>query len=443
MKKLIFIVILALLPLRVMSVEAAEPIENRTAYNDYANKIWTGVMRAAGVPNEDFKDTEVTVGFNIDRNGRVSDVAIEKSSGLAEADQWALNSVASAADFGKLPIGWPADVHVVCRMRIAAWDLSLAVTIPTFDAASLNAESSTRIKTIDANFVLALGEKLKISDLQQQKEILVHLRALGPQAAPATRAIAAMTKSPNQDVRIFACLALEKIGPGAKEAIPELVALLGGVEDSERIDAAKALGAIGSSANDAIPALLKAMNSDNGELRATAALALKQIGPAGIQAAVPVLIKNLSDFHCISVDVLPEFGADAIPGLIDTISNSQVRDARRHAAQTLRRMPTTALPALRALRLAIHDRDEDLSEEAIDAIAAIGPSAESALPDLIQALKVEGVIRSHSVDALAAFGSAAAGAIPALNDLLKATTDEEDRRQIQDAIHKIQPPVFR
>ena len=55
----------------------------------------------------------------------------------------------------------------------------------------------------------------------------VRLGRMGPDAAPATPALAALLADKNERVAHEAAIALAKIGPGAKDAVPSLVKVLG------------------------------------------------------------------------------------------------------------------------------------------------------------------------------------------------------------------------
>jgi len=58
-----------------------------------------------------------------------------------------------------------------------------------------------------------------------RKQAVVGLEKMGPDAAPATKAIARLLRGKEIYLRVFAADALTVIGPGARAALPDLKAL--------------------------------------------------------------------------------------------------------------------------------------------------------------------------------------------------------------------------
>jgi outer membrane protein assembly factor BamB len=110
------------------------------------------------------------------------------------------------------------------------------------------------------------------------------LASIGPNAAPATNALAEALGDPAPGVRWAACEALAGIGPAAQSAVPQLIEALKDEFLYVRIFAAGALGSIGPKAQSAVEALKAA--ADDPVLRDEAEWALSRI--AGVTSGEPV-----------------------------------------------------------------------------------------------------------------------------------------------------------
>ena len=132
-------------------------------------------------------------------------------------------------------------------------------------------------------------------------------------------------------------------------AIARLVELLKGSDVAVRISAARQLGELGRGAEAALPALIEALADDEEHtlyvfwddpattpVRLAVAEALAKINPAGMKAAVPVLIELLG--HHDAYD--PNY------------------DSTRSAAEGL--LTTIGVPAVPALRKALRSRNPEI-----------------------------------------------------------------------------------
>jgi hypothetical protein len=111
--------------------------------------------------------------------------------------------------------------------------------------------------------------------------------------------------------------------------------------------------------------------------------------------------------------------SNEVSALAESLSNGDPI-VRGLAAIALRDSGLGALPALDALRAALRDPDVNVRTMSANAIAAIGPEARAAVPDLIAVLSVAGedvqALRA-SASALGAIGPEAAAAEPVLREL--------------------------
>ena len=103
------------------------------------------------------------------------------------------------------------------------------------------------------------------------------VKILGAGARSRAPAIAALLKSQDKDVRVYACLALGQIGPRARASVQDLAAALKDAEADVRRAAARALGAMGTAAKSAAPALEAAGSDPDGDVRRLSAEALRKV----------------------------------------------------------------------------------------------------------------------------------------------------------------------
>lgn len=132
-----------------------------------------------------------------------------------------------------------------------------------------------------------------------------------------------------------------------------------------RLGAARALGALGSKARDAVPDLVRALDDPNFFVATTAARAIERIEPEAGPG-------RTRDFKARLVRQL----------------ESESPLARLDAAAALRELGATAEAAVPALIERLRDPDERraIHMAAMYALAAIGPAAAGAVPDLADAL---------------------------------------------------------
>jgi TonB family protein len=420
------------------SKDVNESVKKRRAYNGLLDDLWSEIMRSWGSPaGDDFAETQLVVGFQLDHQGKVSDIHVEKSSGFFLVDHFAMQAIEQAGPFTRqLPT---KVVQINATFRVNKGALTLRVSLPDLGIPDSLALDPTCFRQIAEGDVVASAEKLSSPNSETQRQALLFLKSLGVKASAAVPAVSKLLKSKDAGVRELALSTLEQMGPTGTAALPALIQLLQiSGEDEDRRKATAVVGAMGAAGDPAAPALLEILrNSDNGYLRSDAAMALKKMGPERMRSAIAIIVEGIGDFHSIARGTLPDFGAEAVPALIEAIGASSP-DGRRNIAQTLRDMPTVAAPAVPALIGLVHDHSEEVQEDAIDALAAIGPAAKDAVPDLIEALKSDRpVIHSHAVSALGSIGAAARDALPVLREDLKLE-NQDDRRSAQDAIRLIE-----
>lgn len=278
----------------------------------------------------------------------------------------------------------------------------------------------------------------------------------------------------------WACLALGEIGPDAKAAVPQLLKLESREEPEVRLQALMALGQIGPAAKSAVPQVVKALEFDKAiGVRYAAAYAVGQIA-AGDKQSRAALTKAMDGddpfLQVVSAWALARVAKDDQPlqkqvtQLILKALTSDKVDVRRAAARALAEINPPSEVVAPVLLKAIHDQDQSVIGNAVDALASlgasivsrvannglknknkelrlyavrvlakIGPDAKEAAPALAEALNgAEGDFRREAQFVLGMFGPAAAPAVPELIKSL-ASDDEQVRNSAIYALGKIGP----
>jgi len=212
------------------------------------------------------------------------------------------------------------------------------------------------------------------------------LAKLGVETIPTLRKHLA---DPHRLVREAVVRSLEKMGPAAKDAVPDMVKCLKDEIPRIRERAAAALEAIGKEARPALNALVEALEDADEEVVMQAADALTAIGPESQPALMAILKKSKTKQQC----------------------NGAIR-ALYHLK------PADEALVAELMRMALHNKDEDLRMEALNALGEIGPDASSAVPHLIGMLEKEPKLRWRVAFTLDMIGPKAKAALPALRRLM-------------------------
>ena len=276
----------------------------------------------------------------------------------------------------------------------------------------------------------------------------IALAELGPDAAPATAALAAAAEDGPTEERLQALLTLAAIGDRAAAAAPVAVKALESDDAALRLPAAFALGRMKAAAGD--ESLKKVAAGDDPFLGGVAAWALARIHPedqALVADAVTRLRQGLANAD-------PDARAACINGLSD-LAGSLGDDARtqlagefaglladadpttgRSAGAALIRLGSPAVAALRA-KLA----DPALRLNVIEILSVMGPAAKPALGDLVTALgDADPLCRGDAAVAIAALGADAAEAVSPLQKMLAdASATEGERYAAAYALGRIGP----
>lgn len=294
----------------------------------------------------------------------------------------------------------------------------------------------------------------------------VALAEIGPEAAPATAGLAALADEGEPEERMQAMLALAAIGPEAAAATPVLIDALSSGDGSLRFAAVFALGSLQAKAADealqkaiagpddflaeiaawartkihpddvelkrlALEKLRSGLSSDLPKVRAASTSGLSDLAtrltPAERQQLAADFLKMLSDpdpaVGTRGGAALIRLGADAVAPLGGQLANAELRPV---VLELLAAIGGEAVKALEPIRAALADQDPVVRGEASIALAAIGPAAAPAVPQLQQILAdsaEDAGARYSAAYALGRIGSAAAPAMETLRTL--SESDDE------------------
>jgi HEAT repeat protein len=241
--------------------------------------------------------------------------------------------------------------------------------------------------------------------------------AIGPEAKDAVKPLLEAIRTDKRGDRYgwratAAAKALGRIGKPAEPAIPVLIEMLS--SDSARV-AAEALGRFGPAAKEALKPLRELYAKDDGFLRIDAALAVSRIDPEA-KDGIEVLIRGLNPLR----SKFPEF-------------------ERQDAVKALGMIGPRAKDALEPLRKLL-DNNTELSARAALAIYRINPGDTAALDSLVRTLaSKESFGPGVACDALAAIGPAAKAAIPELRRVAQFHSGYYERDHARLAIRAIDP----
>ena len=274
-----------------------------------------------------------------------------------------------------------------------------------------------------------LVEALTVDDAGLRRRAAWALGRIGdPRAVPALAAALG-----DKDARYFAAAALGRIGPPAKAAVPELIRLLKIRKEGVRDIVALALGEIGPDAVAAVPALIEALGS-RGDLCCIETFALDQYGsPRTLPALLEILEQDPGVDPWTPADEHERSSVDVVHALSG-------RKIYNTAVWALWRIGPKAVPDLTAALERALDEEQAADWETEDvgvsvgrtetinfclgALGLIGPDADSSLPTLLRAYRMDSPYTDWVKSAVVGIGPRA---VPFL---VTATTGLDSERQL-------------
>lgn len=294
----------------------------------------------------------------------------------------------------------------------------------------------------------------------------VALAEIGPEAAPATAGLATLAKEGEPEERMQATLALAAIGPEAAAAAPVLIEAVSSGDSSLRFAAVFALGSLQAEAADealqkaaegpddflaeiaawararihpddvdletlALEKLREGLSSELPKVRAASTSGLSdlapRLAPAERQELATDFLKMLADpdpaVGTRGGAALIRLGADAVEPLGSQLANPDLRPA---ALELLAAIGSDAVKALDPITATLADKDSFVRGEAAIALAAIGPAAAPAVPQLQKMLADSAEGSGTRYSAAYALGRIGASAAPAMETLRKLSQSDDE-----------------
>jgi HEAT repeat protein len=250
------------------------------------------------------------------------------------------------------------------------------------------------------------------------------ISGFGRDAEPAVASLLPLLDDRSEKFRSIVAMILCRIGPAARFAVPSLAKALKDRTAHNPKEYIAILGAIGPAASKAVPVLVDMLG--NSETREAVVRALCSIGP-GASKSIPAIARALQEMlsqtgegknsDCTIVYELAKLGTDAVPLLVEYLNNKNrcVQSWSTKALATMGKEAKIAVPALTkilkdrnlklridaasalwrieqnrtgipVLALLLTEDDDEVSIEAAEALAQIGPAAKESVPRLMEAL---------------------------------------------------------
>ncbi len=249
-----------------------------------------------------------------------------------------------------------------------------------------------------------LTKQLTVSEVPARRDAAYQLGKMGAAAKPAVPALIKALQDQDKQVWFFALGALTELGPDAREALPALIEDLSrksrGGRDRERnqrmVRTAYALSRLGP---EAIPPLIATLGSDDSAARAGAARALGGMGPqAG--AAIPALLANFNHGEVFvrqeAIDALALIGPAALGPVTEALGWNEPLQ-RTSAVLTLAQLGSAAKNAESALtEMLAKETDADVRMAALTALARVSTDPAKAVPLLVAAAKDDNAAVRHA-----------------------------------------------
>ena len=290
------------------------------------------------------------------------------------------------------------------RLDTLAWDalpvlrraLKWAQGMPDAAAAAGAApEVAQLLEKIERVLQWAIEQAVKRGKPDRRSATPYYLGVIGAPAAPATPTLIAALD--HESFRHSAIYALGAIGKGASPSVPRLLPLLDSEDIAMRSNVRESLKRIGGDHEAARVRLRPLLNGGDRLDQANSAILLAAMGERADQI-VPKLIELAKD---------PSFGG---AGQEFPIGTAYFPGMHKALIASLAAFGPAALPELLN---GLQGRDPVVRRIAAEALAAIGPEARAAVPDLIEMLD-DDFLRDAAAEALGRIGSDAHAGVPKL-----------------------------
>jgi HEAT repeat protein len=224
----------------------------------------------------------------------------------------------------------------------------------------------------------------RLNDLALQSLIIETLGKIGPASAPAVPRLIELAKSTDQRAAVLPTLI--KIGPKASSALPMIYGCMNDPASDVRASAAVAIGTLETDQSKALATLIPLAADPSGRMRRAVAGILPKYGAAA-RPAVPALVNmlNSNNERADAMSALKTIGVDTVPDLKKMLT---IKDAK-------------------------------IRTFACESLAALGPAARDAVPQLKDVLKQDASLRDLITAALAKIEPASTTPPPAPQETAK------------------------
>lgn len=293
--------------------------------------------------------------------------------------------------------------------------------------------------------IAALGKATSDDDTQVRVQSLTGLTRARKAAEPVIPELLKCLTNRDSQVRFRAAAALAAIGTPAVEP---LMLHWANASNESRIAAAQAFAILGRRANPAIPLLTQGL-SESSDLPRYAAEAIVAIAPQDEAALLKLAdhadstvrsvgigaLASLKSPSALAIERMKDAAGDSDPKIREAtafvVAKSSLADAEKAVlieGALADPVPSVRAAAIFAMRRAslpadefaqrivprLQSPDADVANAVVKALAALGPGARSALPELVEAAGKEGIDRRLVSQTFASFGP------PVVPDLLAA-----------------------
>jgi HEAT repeat protein len=293
--------------------------------------------------------------------------------------------------------------------------------------------------------VVLLRDYLKDAYPRVRLHTVTALGKLGPAAAPELVDLDPLLRDPDPEVRRAVFRTWKATGLHADSLTPTLFSAWDDAPPDVRDSLRNALEAANPENERTMPVLLQAIQVRDVLVRQRAVIALGRFGGAGeaalVHSAYAALLKVLGEERntlvlqaaAAAVVAVNPAGKEAVPLLARALRAD--KELRLQAARSLEKMGPVAEPAIRDLIEALADPDPDFHRQGVATLGSIGPRAKAAVPALIKDVKDA----RRRLDALAALVKIGAPAVPALMRALEEKSLRPARKDIIEALGDIGP----
>jgi HEAT repeat protein len=320
---------------------------------------WAGLLAVSRYGESDDELAQALVPLLTSSEARIRADAARAAAYLRESDFLAV--YAALTDLLGDPVPGPRGAALGTLGRRAAQHPAL---IPAFTAALADAEPSIRAQAARALAQIELQEQVHDGEAAGVREALL-------------QALAAEGEFLNDEIRIYAVMALGRLGAHAGPAVPILLPFLESADPLLRGQAATALGSIGTAA---LPALEEVLAAEEGAGAPSLLWALRLMGTPGLATIQDALGHAAPMVRVLAAQQLWELetDVDAALGVLTKEAEGQSPAVQLVAIRVLGRMGTEGASARPALERLSNAAEDPRVREAARAAAARLRSTEEA-----------------------------------------------------------------